>query len=132
MFTPETRIVSLARPPFPFFFVVAEKRVQTSSQTQLVLTPVNVLINCIINTFIHFKILCISSVIVHIILAFIRKQSSCYSSLRATVSAFVISIMCARIRLQTISFIRPLQIDFLFPVHRPHGYLSSQKIPLFP
>ena len=43
---------SLAWPDrfFPFFFVVAEKRVWSGLQMHLVLTPSNVLINCIINT----------------------------------------------------------------------------------
>ena len=27
--------------------------------------------------------------------------------------------------------VRPLQIDFLFPIFCPHGFLLSQKIPLF-
>ena len=43
-------IVSLARPLLPFFFVVAEERVWTSSLVLFVLTLLNVLINCIIAT----------------------------------------------------------------------------------
>ena len=46
---------SLAWPDrfFPFLFVVAEKRVWSGLQTHLVLTPSNVLINCIINTLVY-------------------------------------------------------------------------------
>ena len=46
---------SLAWPDrfFPFLFVVAEKRVWSGLQTHLVLTPSNVLINCIINSIIN-------------------------------------------------------------------------------
>ena len=48
-------ITSLAWPDrfFPFLFVVAEKRVWSGLQTHLVLTPSNVLINCIINTLVY-------------------------------------------------------------------------------
>ena len=46
---------SLAWPDrfFPYLFVVAEKRVWSGLQTHLVLTPSNVLINCIINTLVY-------------------------------------------------------------------------------
>ena len=48
-------LLSLAWPDrfFPFLFVVAEKRVWSGLQTHLVLTPSNVLINCIINTLVY-------------------------------------------------------------------------------
>ena len=48
-------VSSLAWPDrfFPFLFVVAEKMVWSGLQMHLILTPSNVLINCIINTLVY-------------------------------------------------------------------------------